>query len=435
MPNTILQDVNDQANTGQVTLKDFTTAQSLHTTYNNAEESVVKAIPSQNRKELINQEINENNKIDENIVDDEFSKYQSSTQGVNIDFDRIKNEIDEINEIATSDVVIDDISIDSINIENEINNNEIPNVIENNTYSISVSDEIIEDEIVEDEFIKDEIVADKVIDSESVDNIVEYTRQILDTEAMNNAGYFIENDIWTQSINESFTNTKIVIQNVEVVVDAYNNEDAKFVRLNHKNSTTGIVELDHEVKEIDISIKSYKVSKDDAEIILYKEGEEVGRVAVDDIYDGKDNMATTITVKDYIFDSYEVISLSQHNSFGIGGAVEHDENVITTTTVTQEIEVEFEDTREVNISVDGTDFIMTTETYTVVEAQDAGVDINHDIIELKDIIDTNDDDILLVFGDEMNKLESEKNEIDEDNFHAFTHKDVSILIDHDIATI
>ncbi|MCW9026921.1 MAG: DUF4114 domain-containing protein, partial [Thiovulaceae bacterium] len=120
--------------------------------------------------------------------------------------------------------------------------------------------------------------------------------------------------------------------------DTYDNSGADTSNLNHSGDSTGIISLGHDVDDLDIEIKSYKPSKDEGEVILYKDREEVGRVSIDDIYDSRDNADTTITINGgTVFDSYEVVHTGNaygwgHHSqeFKVGGAYENNASEDTT---------------------------------------------------------------------------------------------------------
>jgi hypothetical protein len=136
----------------------------------------------------------------------------------------------------------------------------------------------------------------------------------------------------TDALAESTTDESTIAE------DTYDNSGADKSNLNQAGDSTGIIALGHDVDDLSIEIKSYKPSKDEGEVILYKDGEEVARISIDDVYDSSNNDDTTITINDgTIFDSYEVIHSG--NSFGwgwnsgefkIGGAYENSGSESTT---------------------------------------------------------------------------------------------------------
>ena len=128
----------------------------------------------------------------------------------------------------------------------------------------------------------------------------------------------------------------------EQTIEPYDNLDIKYDNLNMPGDSTGIFDLGHDVSNLSIDIKSYKVDFDDGEVVLYKDGEIVDIVNIDDIYSGSDNIQTLITINDgTVFDAFEVKHTgeakgkgSSSQAFKIGGAIENDpENTIDENTI------------------------------------------------------------------------------------------------------
>ena len=75
----------------------------------------------------------------------------------------------------------------------------------------------------------------------------------------------------------------------------------------NQNGDTTTFNFDSDVNSVEVGIKSFKVGKDSGEIVLFKDGVEVGRIQIEDIYDDKGNQDTTISVEsDIAFDSISI---------------------------------------------------------------------------------------------------------------------------------
>ncbi len=463
-----VEDIKDQANTGQVTVEDFITAKKSDVDTNGVgiveDDKIVQV-----KKDVAEGEIDFDN-INEVLQKDNISV--NTTNEINTDADNkiVKDDIDVLDTNTNSDevhIIKGDMNVEHIrfnefdtpasNFNGEatvtVTTTDDDGATATDTSTVTVSD-------VNDAPNNYQVYTQTSTQTQQQEVEVEHTREVIDTNAMNSAGYFLEDGVWTQTIQETFINTRTEINDVEVPVSAYNDEDAKLVNLNHMGSSTGIISLGHDVNAIDISIKSFKSSKDEGEIILYKDEHEVARIDIDDIYDDKGNVDTSITVDGYTFDSYEVVSLSNKQAFKIGGAVEDEDSVIATTIEQEEVEIQFEDTREVNIVVEDAEIIMTTETYTTIEIQDVEVEISFDAIdigegdhivanlELADVLDmTNANNTLTIFGDKGDKVELDSTDgnewietdnitqIDGHSFITFTNNDASVLIEQEIPVI
>ena len=231
--------------------------------------------------------------------------------------------------------------------------------------------------------------------------------QVVDVEAMSEAGYELVDGSWVQtteghwetSTTEEFTNTRIETQEFEDtrdVVESFTNTKVELQDVTttysdgdaNLNQSGDFLQYDlDDTKSVDLEIKSYKVKHDEGEIILYKDGEEVDRIDVDTIYKEqglKDNKDVNLEVTSaHTFDSIKIFHTGEGDGSGdnsqefkIGDvsvtaqkevAVDFpDTRTVTETfTNTREVEVEFQDTRVVTTTVESEQIIYATETYTI----------------------------------------------------------------------
>ncbi|MEG3641567.1 hypothetical protein [Magnetococcus sp. PR-3] len=208
----------------------------------------------------------------------------------------------------------------------------------------------------------------------------------VDSQAMTDAGYTYQNDQWETTETETFTNTRTELQDVDVeqereVVDSdametagwSQNDDGQWEKdvaqvqtddtsfnLNQAGDTASydVTATD----SVDINIKSFKTGKDDGEVVLtYTDGSS-STVDIDDVYTGNNGTDTfTIDLADGL--TLANVSISHTGSGQGGGANSQEFKVegISTTVTTTDV-------------AEGNEILMTTETYTVTEQQEVEVE-------------------------------------------------------------
>ena len=276
----------------------------------------------------------------------------------------------------------------------------------------------IEEHVVEETFINSRIV--EFEDTRMVDKVVtkeievEFEDTRIVTETFTNTK--LETITEKIEVEETFINTKVVEFEdtreitTQVKVDPiyktieknvsieFEDNNKKVLNAGSKESVT--YDLEGTTNEATLTLSAYSESKDDGEIILYKDGEEVDRIDIDSFEHNKKNKEVDLEIKsDEEFDRV-VIEHGSGSAFHIQGFStnvntienvdeidlvsmgdvtlidgEYFKDVVTTETFTNTKEVEFEDTRivekevtkEIEVEFEDTREIVETFTNTRIE--------------------------------------------------------------------
>jgi hypothetical protein len=172
----------------------------------------------------------------------------------------------------------------------------------------------------------------------------------------------------TRMVEETFTNTREVdYQELEIVTKTFVDNEKSVLNAGSKEFLT--YNLDGSTTKVDLTISSFSEKQDDGEIIVYKEGEEVGRYSIDDYVSGKKNSSFEVEIENEQGFDQVVVQHGDGSAFHVEGLIA--EIQVEEMLVKTKIE-EFEDTRLVeetfaDIQIDTEEFEDTRlveETFT-----------------------------------------------------------------------
>ena len=147
----------------------------------------------------------------------------------------------------------------------------------------------------------------------------------------------------------------------------------------NQNGDTTTFNFDSDVNSVEVGIKSFKVGKDSGEIVLFKDGVEVGRIQIEDIYDDKGNQDTTISVEsDIAFDSISISHDGESKGngknsqeFKIGDVVVDEDTIpeiVIVEAVDESVVTEYKPEETTSVSVPPSVVVTTTLLTTVATA-------------------------------------------------------------------